>query len=100
MGRVSIIAKRLKQARRRAGLSQKQFGIKAGIDYFGASARINQYEQGTHMPGLQMVTRLADVSPYFYCQDAELAKAIVKFSALGKAQKMRLLSLMDELLRL
>jgi len=104
MGRVSIVAKRLKQARQRAGLSQKQFGIKAGIDYFGASARINQYEHGTHMPGLQTVTRLADVMqlpvPYFYCQDAELAKAIVKFSALGKAQKRRVLGLMDELLRL
>jgi transcriptional regulator with XRE-family HTH domain len=104
MGRVSIVAKRLKKARLRAGISQKQLGIRAGIDYFGASARISQYERGTHMPGLQTVTRLAAVMqvpvPYFYCQDAELAEVILKFSALGKAQKRRVLGLVDELQRL
>lgn len=97
MGGISIVAKRLKEARSRAGISQKQLGIKAGIDDFTASARINQYERGKHMPDLQTVTRLAAVLqipvPYFYCQDAELADVIVKFSALGRAQRKRLLGL-------
>src|SRR5580693_3593319 len=97
MGRVSIVAERLKEARLRAGLSQKQLGIKAGIDDFSASVRINQYERGKHMPDLQTLARLAAVLqtpvPYFYCQDAELADVIVKFSALGKAQRKRLLGL-------
>jgi transcriptional regulator with XRE-family HTH domain len=101
MGGVSIVARRLKEARLRAGLSQKQLGIKAGIDEFSASPRINQYERGKHMPDLQTLTRLGAVMqvpvPYFYCQDAELADVIVKYSALGKAQKRRLLALMDEL---
>jgi transcriptional regulator with XRE-family HTH domain len=95
MDRVSIVAKRLKQARLRAGISQKQLGIKAGIDYFSASARINQYERGKHMPDLQTLTHLARVMqlpvPYFYCEDAELAEVIVKFSTLSKAERKRLL---------
>jgi transcriptional regulator with XRE-family HTH domain len=97
MGGISIVAKRLKEARSRAGISQKQLGIKAGIDDFTASARINQYERGKHMPDLQTVTRLAAVLqipvPYFYCQDVELADVIVKFSALGRVQRKRLLGL-------
>jgi transcriptional regulator with XRE-family HTH domain len=101
MGRVSIVAERLKEARLRAGLSQKQLGIKAGIDPSSASARINQYERGKHMPDLQTLARLAAVmqvpAPYFYCPDAELAAVIVKFSALGQAQKKRWLGLMAEL---
>jgi transcriptional regulator with XRE-family HTH domain len=90
----------LKEARLRTGISQKQLGIKAAIDEFSASARINQYERGKHMPDLQTLTRLAAVMqvpvPYFYCQDAELAELIVKFSRLGKAQRRRWLGLMDE----
>jgi transcriptional regulator with XRE-family HTH domain len=101
MGGMSIVARRLKEARLRAGISQKQLGIRAGIDEFSASPRINQYERGKHMPDLQTLTHLAAVMrvpvPYFYCQDAELADVILKYSALGKAQKRRLLGLMDEL---
>ena len=101
MGRASIVAERLKEVRLKAGISQKQLGIKAGIDPFSASARINQYERGKHVPDLQTLTHLAAVlrTPvtYFYCQDDELATVIVKFSALGKAQKKRLLALLDQL---
>lgn len=95
MGEVSIVAKRLKEARLRAHISQKQLGIKAGIDEFSASARINQYERGKHTPDLQTLTRLAGVLgtpvPYFYCEDSELAEVIVKFSALSKAHKKKVL---------
>jgi transcriptional regulator with XRE-family HTH domain len=101
MGGVSIVAKRLKEARQNAGISQKQLGIKAGIDDFSASARINQYERGKHMPDLQTLTRLATVLrvpvPYFYCEEPELAEVIVRFSALGKAQRKRILGLFSDL---
>jgi transcriptional regulator with XRE-family HTH domain len=101
MGGISIVAKHLKEARLRAGLSQKQLGIQAGIDEFSASARINQYERGKHMPDLQTLTRLAAVmhvpAPYFYCEDPELAAFILKFCALGKSQKRRLLGSMDDM---
>src|SRR5882762_10037381 len=101
MAGVSIVAKRLKEARLNAGISQKQLGIKAGIDEFSASARINQYERGKHTPDLLTLTRLAAVmkvpAPYFYCEDEELAGFILKFSVLGRAQKRRLLGSLDEL---
>ena len=42
----SVVAKRLREARELSGLSQKQLGIKAGLDEFSASPRINQYERG------------------------------------------------------
>jgi transcriptional regulator with XRE-family HTH domain len=101
MAGISIVARRLKEARLRAGLSQKQLGIKAAIDEFSASARLNQYERGKHMPDLQTLRRLAAVVqvpvPFFYCEDTELAEVIVKFEGLGKAQRRRLLALMSEL---
>ena len=101
MGRVSIVAERLKEARLRAGISQKQLGIKAGIDAFSASARINQYERGKHMPDLQTLTRLAEVMkvpvPYFYAVDPELAAFIVAFSALGRLQRKRLLGSLGDI---
>jgi transcriptional regulator with XRE-family HTH domain len=100
MGGISIVARRLKEARLRAGLSQKRLGILAGIDEFSASARINQYERGKHMPDLQTLTRLAAVMqspvPYFYCTDAELAELILRIAPMGKAQKRRLLGLISE----
>jgi transcriptional regulator with XRE-family HTH domain len=101
MGGVSVVAQRLKEARLRAGISQKQLGIKAGIDDFSASARINQYERGKHMPDLQTVGRLAAVlkvpAAYFYCDDPELSEVIVKFAAMGKTQRKRMMGLLGEL---
>jgi len=35
--------------------------------------------------------------PYFYCEDAELAELILKFSTLGMAQRKRLIGFMDGL---
>lgn len=55
----ATFAKRLREAREAVGISQKQLGIRAGIDEFVASARINQYERGKHMPDLLTAQRLA-----------------------------------------
>lgn len=96
---LSVVARRLKEARTRAGLSQGQLGVEAGMDKFSASARISQYEHGKHMPDLQTLTRLASVLrmpvPFFYCEDADLAELIAKFSAMGKAQRRKVLRLLD-----
>jgi transcriptional regulator with XRE-family HTH domain len=86
MGGGSVVAKRLGQARLRAGISQKQLGIKAGIDPFAASARINQYERGKHVPDVWTAARLARVlsvpAPYLYAQDNALAAWILAFEAI------------------
>ena len=101
MERISIFAKRLKEARQAAGLSQKQLGINAKIDASSASARMNQYEKGTHTPNLLTVSNLADALKrplvYFYCENDELAKLILRFTALGQAERKRLLDRLDEL---
>ncbi|MCA0186537.1 MAG: helix-turn-helix domain-containing protein [Proteobacteria bacterium] len=76
----SVFARRLQAAREARCVSQKQLGILAGIDQFVASARINQYERGKHVPDLQTAQRLAaelnvPVS-YLYEPDDDLAKLI------------------------
>lgn len=98
MADFSVVAKRLREARTRAGLSQKQLGIKAGIDEFSASPRINQYERGKHAPDYSTVERLAKVlkvpTPFFYAGDDDLAEIILLLGALPpKARKRMLLEL-------
>lgn len=79
----SVIGQRLREARLRAGLSQKELGIRAEIDEFTASPRVNQYERGRHIPEFQTVERFAAVlgvpAPYFYCRDDALAEWILNF---------------------
>ena len=83
MERVSVIGKRLREARLRSGLSQAQLGISAGIDVSSASPRINQYENGKHIPDLSTAARLAKVlkvpTPYLYAVDDALAIWILAF---------------------
>ena len=101
MGEVSVVAKRLKEARLRANLSQKQLGIQAGIDEFSASARINQYERGKHMPDLPTLMLLGAVLAvpvaYFYCEDSDLAVLVLRFAALSKAQRKKVMGLIEGL---
>jgi transcriptional regulator with XRE-family HTH domain len=78
----------LRQARERAGLSQKKLGILAGIDEFSASPRINQYERGKHVPDVYMVERLARVlripAIYMYCENEIMATIILEFNTLSE----------------
>jgi len=96
MGDISPVAKRLKQARTRAGLSQKQLGIEAGIDAFSASPRINQYEKGKHTPDLAMAQRLAAVlgvpTPFLYTEDDTLADIILSLSKLSQRDRRKILT--------
>lgn len=79
----NVIAYRLKEMRLKAGISQERLGVLAGIDEFSASARINQYERGKHVPDLSTLERLAEVLntpvPYFYTADKDLADLILNF---------------------
>jgi transcriptional regulator with XRE-family HTH domain len=96
MGQMSIVARRLRQARVRAGISQRELGIRAGIDPFAASARINQYERGKHVPDLWTAERLARVlavpSAFLYAQDNALAAWILAFGEVSPTQRRSLLS--------
>lgn len=92
-------AKRLKEARTRAGLSQKELGIKAGIDAFSASPRINQYEKGKHVPDLATAQRLAAVlnvpAPFLYAKDDVMAQLILKIGDMGLQERRKLLDALE-----
>ncbi|MDP9139961.1 MAG: helix-turn-helix domain-containing protein [Pseudomonadota bacterium] len=93
----SPIARRLKEARLRAGLSQKALGILAGFDQFVASARMNQYERGVHEPSfatLALVARQLNVPTcYFFADDDALAELVWGYSVSTASQKKQLLQL-------
>jgi transcriptional regulator with XRE-family HTH domain len=96
----STFGKRFKQARTAAGLSQKSLGIKAGLDEFVASTRINRYEQGVHDVDLLTAHKLAralDVPlAFFYVEDDQLAELILRFPKLDARKREKLLKLAQE----
>lgn len=91
----SPLPKRLKEVREALGLSQKQLGIKAGIDEFSASARMNQYETGKHTPDyltLKNISTALNLTPsYFYAEEDLLAAIIKASNALTKKNQKALL---------
>lgn len=91
---------RLKQARLAAGLSQKMLGIKAGIDEFTASPRINRYELGIHKPNLLTAKRLAEVldvpMAFFYTDtDDVLAEILLDYHKVRVGMRLMLVTLLD-----
>ena len=79
-----MLPHRLKEARLRAGLSQERLGILAGIDEATASARMNQYELGTHSPDFSLACKFAEVlkvpASYFYTVEDDLAEIVLEYS--------------------
>ena len=92
-------ARRLKQARLHTGLSQKELGIRAGLDPHVASPRINQYERGKHEPMLEIAERLAQAlgipAAFLYTGDDLLAKLLLRWGSLSKQQKRELVKLIE-----
>lgn len=92
---MSVFAKRLKEARTRAGLSQEKLGVLAGIDEMSSSSRMNQYEKAKHEPDFSMVERIAKVlnvpESYFYAKDDEAAWLLVVFHRLPSEARLRVL---------
>jgi transcriptional regulator with XRE-family HTH domain len=101
MADYSVVGKRLREARTRAGLSQKQLGIRAGVDEFSASPRINQYERGKYTPAFPMVERLAKVlkipAAFFYARDDDLANVVLLFAALPPKKRKQIFKFLSSL---
>ncbi|MFP8966474.1 helix-turn-helix domain-containing protein [Pokkaliibacter sp. CJK22405] len=90
---------RLKLARKRIGISQKDLGIRIGMDEGSASGRMNHYEKGRHFPDIETLRKLAVELGvplnYFLCEDelsAELACLISKLDDEAKIDLIKLLS--------
>lgn len=84
-----MYSRRLREARQVYGLSQRNLGIKAGLDDFVASTRVNRYETGVHQPDLQTIQRLANALDvpvaYFYAEEDDLAQMILEYQRRGKS---------------
>jgi transcriptional regulator with XRE-family HTH domain len=91
----SVFSRRLKQARKNAGLTQFNLGVLAGIDEYTASARMNQYERGVHVPDVGTVTRLAKVLnipvSFMYEPNDKMAELILQLGLLN-ARELKQLS--------
>lgn len=102
MNHSMYFARRLREARQKSGLSQKALGIKAGIDQFSASPRMNQYEKGKHLPDLLTVEHLATATgfpiPFFFAPEDELAELIAAWGQLEANQRASLLEAAKQLL--
>lgn len=96
MEQKSPISRRLKKARSEANLSQKQLGIAIGIDQFVASARMNQYETGKHVPNYTVIVKIADFlkipESFFYTIEDDLAEIIRTYGRLNKKEQRQLLN--------
>lgn len=84
-------------------MTQEQLGIQAGIDEFSASARINQYEKGKHLPNRQMGQHLAKTlhvpTGFLYEEDDLLASLLATAAKLTGEKKKNLLASIETLAR-
>lgn len=94
----AIVAARLREARTATGLSQRELGVRAGLDPSVASPRINQYERGKHTPDTSTLAKLGQVLDvpvsYFFADDDDLADLITNFHRLSPTRKRRLIGLL------
>jgi transcriptional regulator with XRE-family HTH domain len=92
----NCIAKRLREARLAFGISQKKLGILAGIDEHSASARMNQYEMGKHIPNFLTLQHIGNALGYpvsfFSSEDDLIAEVIHVIGKLGDSDKRKVLN--------
>ncbi|CAH7105102.1 Transcriptional regulator [Vibrio chagasii] len=89
------IPERLKEARKKAKLSQKALGVRIGMDESSASPRMNQYEKGKHTPDISTLKSIADELgvplSYFFYEDEISAELAVNLNKLSETDKQKVL---------
>ncbi|HFQ6994996.1 TPA: helix-turn-helix domain-containing protein [Klebsiella pneumoniae] len=92
MAHPNPIPARLKAARTKAGITQRELGIRIGMEPSSASGRMNHYEKGRHIPDIDTLKRMADELGvpinYFFCENeltAELARLIANMTETEQA---------------
>ncbi|QXC56263.1 helix-turn-helix domain-containing protein [Vibrio mimicus] len=92
---------RLKEARQKAKLSQKELGVRIGMDEGSASPRMNQYEKGKHTPDVRTLKLIADELKvplnYFFCEDPESAELVIAIATLSTEKRRLLLKFIHDL---
>ena len=93
------IPTRLKEIRKKANISQKELGVRIGIDESSASARMNQYEKGKHTPDISTLKKMADELgvplSYFFCEDESSAKLVCLIAEMSDNEKRDLIKKME-----
>jgi transcriptional regulator with XRE-family HTH domain len=91
-----MLITRLKEARRRAGLTQEKLGILAGLDEASASTRINQYEKESTRQILKQFANLAKALnvpvSFLYTPEDDLAQFILLFGSLSETDRRAILT--------
>ena len=86
---------RLKQARQHIGISQKELGVRIGMDESSASGRMNHYEKGRHVPDVDTLRKIAKELNvplnYFFCEDDLSAELACLISRLDEYEKKALI---------
>ncbi|RZV20032.1 XRE family transcriptional regulator [Vibrio alginolyticus] len=102
MSFISPIPDRLKEARKKAKLSQKALGVRIGMDESSASPRMNQYEKGKHTPDIGTLKALADELgvplSYFFCDDEISAELAMNLNKLSETDKQKVLEMTARLI--
>lgn len=79
-------------------ISQKDLGIKIGIDPSSASGRMNHYETGRHMPDIETLKKIADELNvpvnYFFCDSEKSATLACLIDKLDDEAKSKLIKLL------
>ena len=96
MSQITPFTIRLKQARKAAGISQTELGLRIGFEPSSASSRMNHYEKGRHLPDLETMRRMAKELnvplAYFFCEGEDEAELLKLFSQLDSLRKAELLA--------
>lgn len=92
----TIFAQQLKQAREKAGLTQKELGMRIGLPPETAAVRVNRYEKAVHDADLatarQMAQALGVPLAYFYAETELMAEAILAFGLMTKSDQRKALA--------
>jgi transcriptional regulator with XRE-family HTH domain len=78
-----MVPKRLKAARKAAGLSQKKLAELIDVDGSNPRSRLSNYEVGRFTPSFDVIVRIAKAldypESYFYTIDDDVAEAILQY---------------------
>lgn len=81
-------------------MTQKELGIRIGMDQSSASSRMNHYEKDRHTPDIQTLQRMADELGvplnYLFCENSESAELACLINNLSTEEKKKLIEKLSE----
>lgn len=93
---INPIPSRIKSARVKKNISQKELGVRIGLDENSASSRMNHYEKGRHTPDVLTLKRMADQLgvplAYFFCESDLSAELNCLINEMSEEDRTKLLN--------